>query len=71
MEAAEARLSAAEGGGQEVAGSVYQTIESDFPELPSLIYDGPFSEHIAGRTARVLEGRPIVTQDEARLAAAK
>ena len=61
----------AEGGGQEVAGSVYQTIESDFPELPSLIYDGPFSEHIAGRTARVLEGRPIVTQDEARLAAAK
>ena len=70
-EAAEARLSAAEGGGQEVAGSVYQTIESDFPELPSLIYDGPFSEHIAGRTARVLEGRPIVTQDEARLAAAK
>ena len=71
VEAAEARLSAAEGGGQEVAGSVYQTIESDFPELPSLIYDGPFSEHIAGRTARVLEGRPIVTQDEARLAAAK
>ena len=46
-------------------------MESDFPELPSLIYDGPFSEHIAGRTPAMLEGREDVTQDEARLAAAR
>ena len=71
LEAAEARLSAAEGGGHTLADSSYQTVESDFPELPSLIYDGPFSEHIAGRTPAMLEGREDVTQDEARLAAAR
>lgn len=71
VEAAEARLSAADGEGQEVAGTVYKTIEEDFPELPSLIYDGPFSEHIASRVPRMLENHPTVTQDEARLAAAK
>lgn len=71
LEAAEARLSAAEGSGHTLADSSYQTMESDFPELPSLIYDGPFSEHIAGRTPAMLEGREDVTQDEARLAAAR
>ena len=71
LEAAEARLSAAEGSGHTLADSSYQTVESDFPELPSLIYDGPFSEHIAGRTPAMLEGREDVTQDEARLAAAR
>lgn len=71
LEAAQERLSAREGGGQATAGSVYQTVESDFPELPSLIYDGPFSDHIAGRSPRMLEGLPDVTQDEARLAAGR
>ena len=71
LEAAEARLSAAEGSCHTLADSSYQTVESDFPELPSLIYDGPFSEHIAGRTPAMLEGREDVTQDEARLAAAR
>ena len=71
VDSAEARLSSEEGGGQEVAGSVYQTVEEDFPELPTLIYDGPFSDHIAGRSPRMLEGLDDVTQDEARLSAAK
>ena len=46
-------------------------MESDFPEVPSLIYDGPFSEHIAGRRPKMLEGKPFVTQEEAREAAAR
>ena len=71
VDTAEARLSGEEGGGQALAGSVYQTVEGDFPELPSLIYDGPFSDHIAGRSPRMLEGLPEVTQEDARLAAAK
>ena len=71
VDTAEARLSGAEGGGQELAGSVYQTVEEDFPELPTLIYDGPFSDHIAGRSPRMLEGLPEVTQEDARLAAAR
>lgn len=68
---AEARLSGMDGSGQELAGSIYQTVEGDFPELPTLIYDGPFSDHIAGRSPRMLEGLSYVTQDDARLAAAK
>ena len=71
VDTAEARLSGEENGGQELAGSIYQTVEGDFPELPTLIYDGPFSDHIAGRSPRMLEGLPQVTQEDARLAAAK
>ena len=71
VEQAQARLSAATEKGQELAGTSFQTIEGDFPELPSLIYDGPFSEHIASRAPRMLENLPQVSQDEARLAAAK
>jgi hypothetical protein len=36
-------------------------LEADFPELPSLIYDGPFSEHLTGRAPVALEGLPAVT----------
>ena len=71
VDAAEARLSGEEGNGQTTAGSVYQTVEGDFPQLPSLIYDGPFSDHIAGRSPRMLEGLDRVTQEDARLAAAR
>lgn len=71
VQEAERRLSAlTEDGGAETAGSSYQTIESDFPELPALIYDGPFSDHVGGRTAKALDTLPQVTQDEARSAAA-
>ena len=69
---AEARLAQAQGEtGEEPAGSVFQDIEADFPEVPSLIYDGPFSEHLSGRTPLALEGLPQVGMDEARTAAAQ
>ena len=69
--AVEARLAAAaEDGGQITGGSAFQTVEADFPEVPSLIYDGPFSEHLSSRTPQMLEGLPQVTEDQARRAAA-
>lgn len=69
---AEGRLSSStEDGTQETGGSVFQTVEADFPEVPSLIYDGPFSEHISSRAPKQLEGRETVTQDEAKAAAAR
>ena len=69
--AAEARLAAAaEDGGQITSGSAFQTVEADFPQVPTLIYDGPFSEHLSGRTPQMLEGLPQVTEEEARRAAA-
>ena len=69
--AAETRLAAAaEDGGQITSGSAFQTVEADFPQVPTLIYDGPFSEHLSGRTPQMLEGLPQVTEEEARRAAA-
>ena len=69
--AVEARLAAAaEDGGQILGGSAFQTVEADFPEVPTLIYDGPFSEHLSSRSPRMLEGLPQVTEAEARRAAA-
>lgn len=52
------------------AGDGLKLIEQEFPEVPSLIYDGPFSEHLTNRKPKVLEGLPEVSQEEARRIAA-
>lgn len=70
LDAVQARLSAATEGGELPAGGVFQTIEADFPEVPTLIYDGPFSEHIAGRVSAVLEGLEPLDAGIAKRAAA-
>ncbi|HPE16435.1 MAG TPA: germination protein YpeB [Oscillospiraceae bacterium] len=44
--------------------------EGEFPEFPTLIYDGPFSSHIARQTPKMLEGQGEVSEAEARSAAA-
>ena len=43
----------------------FQQIESEFPEVPSLIYDGPFSDHISRMTPRFLEGKDTITASDA------
>ena len=48
----------------------FQTMESNFPEVPTLIYDGPFSEHLGGKEPLALAGTIQVSRDEARAAAA-
>ena len=45
-------------------------IEQEFPEIPSLIYDGPFSEHLSGIAPRALEGEAEITEEKAREIAA-
>ena len=64
---------AAEGGEDQppMAGTVFQTIEQEFPELPSLIYDGPFSETQTHKKPLYLQGKEQVSQEDARKAAAK
>ncbi len=44
--------------------------EQEFPELPSLIYDGPFSEHLKTSSPKFLEGREEVDEIQGRRAAA-
>mgnify|MGYP000864024051 CR=1 FL=1 len=58
-----------EEGKETSAGSSFQTMEADFPEIPSLIYDGPFSEHLTGRAPVALEGLAYVTESQAAAAA--
>ena len=52
-------------------GDSMRLIEQEFSELPSLIYDGPFSEHLSGRAPRALEGLPETDEESARDAAAR
>ena len=42
-----------------------RVLESQFPDVPSLIYDGPFSQHIEQMTPRMLENEPDVSDEEA------
>ena len=48
------------------AGDSIRLIEQEFPEIPSLIYDGPFSEHLTGAGAKALEGAEEVDKEAAR-----
>lgn len=72
LEMAEARLSAAtEDGSQVLGGGSFQSVESEFPEIPTLIYDGPFSEHLSRRNPKMLEDQAQVTQEQAKESAAR
>ena len=73
IEDAYAQASAAAGGeGQPpLAGDVFQSMEQQFPELPSLIYDGPFSETQTHKEPLYLQGREPAAQDESLARAAK
>ena len=44
-------------------------IEQEFPEVPSLIYDGPFSEHLTNASPRFLENLRAFSEEEARMTA--
>lgn len=69
-EARERLIAAGQEGEQVESGSAFQTAEAGFPEVPSLIYDGPFSEHLSNRSPRMLEGMPQVDEQTAKEAAA-
>lgn len=43
----------------------FSAIEKEFGEYPSLIYDGPFSEHIESRSPAMLEGAESVSAEKA------
>ena len=45
--------------------SAFSQAEEEFPEYATLIYDGPFSEHVKSLTPKFLEGRDEVTAAEA------
>lgn len=46
-------------------GDTFMQIESEFPEIPSLIYDGPFSEHISDRESQILKDAENISENDA------
>ncbi len=47
------------------AGSAFENVETDFPEVPTMTYDGPFSDHLASSDPKYLKGLPQVSAQEA------
>jgi len=62
----------AEGGsdGAPAAAGSLKSIEEEFPELPTLIYDGPFSDNVSTGKAKFLKGMKEIDEAAARSAAA-
>lgn len=50
---------------EEPFGSGMQSIEEEFADYPSLIYDGPFSEHVNRMTPKLIENEPEISPAEA------
>lgn len=57
--------------GAPLAGTAFQSMEAEFPELPTLIYDGPFSESMTSPTPLCLAGLGVADEADARSAAAR
>lgn len=64
IEQAETRLESEELTG-DISSDGYKSVEAEFPETPSLIYDGPFSQHLTDREATLLKGERELTEEEA------
>lgn len=48
----------------------FEDFEEGYSSFPTLIYDGPFSDHILQQEARMLEGQETITREQARKIAA-
>ena len=55
----------------ETLGSSMRLMEEEFPSIPSLVYDGPFSEHLERTQPKLLEGAQTIGETGAREAASK
>lgn len=71
LSAVESRLSGTQTTGGDTSESRFKTVEADFPQLPTLIYDGPFSDSLQSKEAKALEGLEEVSRVQARRVAAE
>ncbi len=67
----EKRISTLTEGETLTTGSRYEAIETEFPEMPTLIYDGPFSDHIQSRGTAMLDHEEAVSENKAQRMAAE
>ncbi len=66
----EKRIDAAEESLPSTIGESMRLIEQEFPELPALIYDGPFSNHLSDKSPAMLEGAEEIDENKGREVAA-
>lgn len=59
------RMSELTEGDTQIAGSDFELVENNFPEVPTMTYDGPFSDHLASSKPKVLESLEEVSEEEA------
>lgn len=52
-------------------GDGFHEMEEGFEDYPTLIYDGPFSDHIQQQKPKLLEGKDIITAEKAAAVAAE
>ena len=52
-------------GGKVAMASQLAMLEEEFHNYPSLIYDGPFSQHLSLKEAQYLSGKPEITKKQA------
>ena len=57
---------AQQAGGSEASQNAFSDIEANFLNYPSLIYDGPFSDHMENIEPEMLKGMPEVSLEEAK-----
>lgn len=58
-------------GGKTAMASELETLEKEFHNYPSLIYDGPFSHHLTLKESALLKGKPQISKDQAKKYAKK
>ena len=58
-------------GGKSVMSKELETLEKEFHGYPSLIYDGPFSHHLSLRKSALLDGKPEISETQAKKYAVK
>jgi germination protein YpeB len=51
--------------GQETGQNQFTMLEGDFQNYPSLIYDGPFSDHLTNAEAEFLRGKGEISKEDA------
>ena len=70
LKTAQSEIRMSEDGQAKTIGESFKLIESEFPETPTLIYDGPYSKHLEDKSPKFIENTAEIGAEEARSIAA-
>ena len=70
LKTAQREMQMSENSQPKTIGESFKLIEAEFPETPTLIYDGPYSKHLEEKTPKFIENSAEIGAEEARNIAA-